>query len=292
MIGIPKGPRRDRAYWFNCTSRSASRSALLILRAPAVAAHAPRAAAARARVAAWQRVAAKVSHVLLYVCMIVHAAVGLSRLVVHQVSASSYFGYTLPHWGWEAPALEGSDEPGSTSTPSYLFVTLIAIHIAARVEAPARRPRRGVPAHVRDFARQGASRTTSGVIDMKHAAGIGRSFLIAMMGLLAVTAGLLPTAPAWAAGLALVGNENGGTISLIDIDEGRGRRRDQDRRQAARHGDPRGAQARLRLRAVRQRAARHRPREARGGEEDRPRRVARGRLHLARTAGSSPPRSS
>ena len=47
--------------------------------------------------------------------------------------------------------------------------------------------------------------------------GPGRLFLAAAFALLAATVALLPATPARAAGLALVGNENSGTISLIDL---------------------------------------------------------------------------
>jgi len=44
-----------------------------------------------------------------------------------------YFGYTLPHWGWDAPALKELMSQIHLVTV-VIFVTLIAIHITAALK--------------------------------------------------------------------------------------------------------------------------------------------------------------
>ena len=99
---------------------------------------------------------------------------------------------------------------------------------------------------------------------------------------LALTLAFTGLAPALA-GTALVGNENGGT-HLVDRHRARrGRGRDQDRRQAARHGDPRIAPDRVRVATSRRTRCSSIDLDKRTRDQARrPRRIARRRLHLAR----------
>jgi cytochrome b561 len=131
MIGIPKAPPGIRVYWFNVHKSIGITLGLLILvrllwrlthRAPPLPATVP----------AWQRVAAKTSHVLLYVCMLVMPLSGYlgSSFTKYPIV---YWGVRLPHWGWEAPVLKELCSQVHLVTVT-LFITLIAIHITAALK--------------------------------------------------------------------------------------------------------------------------------------------------------------
>ena len=131
MIGIPKAPPGIRVYWFNLHKSIGITLGLFILvrllwrlthRAPPLPATVP----------AWQRVAAKTSHVLLYVCMLVMPLSGYlgSSFTKYPII---YWGMRLPHWGWEAPALKELCSQVHLVTVT-LFITLIAIHITAALK--------------------------------------------------------------------------------------------------------------------------------------------------------------
>jgi cytochrome b561 len=128
MTGIPKSPPGVRAYWFNVHKSIGITLGVLILarvlwrlahRPPALPGSLPR----------WQRIAAKMSHAGLYVCMIVMPLTGYLGSSFTQYPIK-YFGVTLPHWGWDAPGLKDL-----MSQIHYgaviLFMTLIAVHMAA-----------------------------------------------------------------------------------------------------------------------------------------------------------------
>jgi cytochrome b561 len=131
MIDIPKSPPGVRAYWFNIhKSIGLTLGMLILLRvvwrfthsAPPLPDH----------VAGWQRVAATVSHYGLYACMIIMPVSGYlgSSFTKYPIV---YFGYKLPHWGWDAPAYKEI-----CSQVHYIavvvFMTLIAIHLAAAIK--------------------------------------------------------------------------------------------------------------------------------------------------------------
>jgi cytochrome b561 len=131
MIGIPKAPPGIRAYWFNVHKSIGITLGLVILvrllwrlthRAPPLPPTVP----------AWQRIAAKTSHAALYVCMVVMPVSGYlgSSFTKYPIK---YFGYTLPHWGWDAPALKELMSQIHLVTV-VIFVTLIAIHITAALK--------------------------------------------------------------------------------------------------------------------------------------------------------------
>ena len=128
MIGIPKAPPGIRVYWFNVHKSIGITLGLVILvrlmwrlthRAPLLPATVP----------AWQRIAAKASHVLLYACMIIMPLSGYlgSSFTKYPIV---YFGMRLPHWGWEAPALKELCSQVHLVTV-VIFITLIAIHVVA-----------------------------------------------------------------------------------------------------------------------------------------------------------------
>ncbi len=131
MIGIPKSPPGVRAWWFNVHKSIGITLGLLVLlrmlwrlahRPPALPGALPR----------WQRIAARVSHASLYACMVIMPVTGYlgSSFTRYPIR---YFGVTLPHWGWESPALKDL-----MSQIHYgavvVFMLLIALHVAAAVQ--------------------------------------------------------------------------------------------------------------------------------------------------------------
>jgi len=128
MIEIPKSPPGVRAYWFNVhKSIGITLGLLAIIRiawrfarpAPALPEYLP----------LWQRRAAAASHAGLYVCMIVMPLAGYlgSSFTKYPIK---YWGMTLPHWGWDAPALK---EICSTVhyAAAWGFMALVALHVLA-----------------------------------------------------------------------------------------------------------------------------------------------------------------
>ena len=128
MIGIPKSPPGVRAYWFNVHKSIGITIGLLVLaRLLWRLAHRP--PPLPATVPAWQRIAAKVSHFGLYACMIVQPLSGYlgSSFTKYPIK---YFGYTLPHWGWESPALKELMSQVHLVT-ACIFIVLIVLHVSA-----------------------------------------------------------------------------------------------------------------------------------------------------------------
>jgi cytochrome b561 len=131
MIGIPKSPPGVRAYWFNMhKSIGITIGVLVLLRLLWRLAHRP--PALPATVAPWQRLAARFSHWGLYVCMIVMPVSGYlgSSFTKYPIK---YFGYALPHWGWDAPALKEITSQVHLVT-AWIFVALIALHVTAALK--------------------------------------------------------------------------------------------------------------------------------------------------------------
>ena len=131
MIDIPKSPPGVRAYWFNIHKSIGLTLGLLILlrvvwrfthTAPPLPNHIP----------AWQKTASKISHYLMYACMIVMPVSGYLGSSFSKYPIK-YFGYALPHWGWEAPAYKAI-----CSQVHYIavviFMLLIAVHVAAAIK--------------------------------------------------------------------------------------------------------------------------------------------------------------
>ncbi len=131
MIGIPKSPPGIRVYWFNMhKSIGITIGVLVLLRllwrfthpAPPLPGTVP----------AWQRIAAKANHILLYVCMIVMPVSGYLGSSFTKFPII-YWGMRLPHWGWESPALKELMSQVHFVTV-ITFITLIAIHIAGALK--------------------------------------------------------------------------------------------------------------------------------------------------------------
>lgn len=131
MIDIPKSPPGVRAYWFNLhKSIGITLGVLVLVRLAWRLAHRP--PQLPEALPRWQRIAARASHAGLYACMLVMPVTGYlgSSFTRYPIR---YFGYTLPHWGWEGPALKAlmSDVHLATVIVS---MALIAIHVAAALK--------------------------------------------------------------------------------------------------------------------------------------------------------------
>ena len=131
MIGIPKSPPGVRVWWFNLHKSIGITIGMLVLlrllwrfthRAPPLPGSVP----------VWQRTAAKVNHVLLYVCMIVMPVSGYLGSSFTKFPIV-YWGTKLPNWGWESPALKELCSQVHFVTV-IVFITLIAIHIAGALK--------------------------------------------------------------------------------------------------------------------------------------------------------------
>jgi cytochrome b561 len=80
----------------------------------------------------WQARAARLSHGLLYAALLAQPLVGYlgSSFTRYPIL---YFGVTLPHWGWEAPALKQLCSNVHFAL-ACLITGLVALHIAAALK--------------------------------------------------------------------------------------------------------------------------------------------------------------
>lgn len=131
MIDIPKSPPGVRAYWFNIhKSIGLTLGALILIRIVWRLTHRP--PALPASIPSWQRALAAVNHGLLYACMLIMPVSGYlgSSFTKYPIK---YWGYTLPHWGWDAPPLKELTSQIHHGTV-VLFMLLIALHLAAAIK--------------------------------------------------------------------------------------------------------------------------------------------------------------
>jgi cytochrome b561 len=130
MIDIPKHPVGVRAWWFNVHKSIGITIGLLVIfrilwrlthPAPPLPDTLP----------AWQRAAAKVSHAGLYLCLLTMPITGYlgSSFTRYPIK---YFGYAIPHWGWDAPALKELTSQIHFGTVC-VFMALILVHVTAAV---------------------------------------------------------------------------------------------------------------------------------------------------------------
>jgi cytochrome b561 len=82
---------------------------------------------------AWQRVAARISHVLLYVCMVTMPLAGYTASNFSKFGVNFMNAVMLPPWGINDRAIYAFFN-GLHVWTSYLFVTLIAIHVLAALK--------------------------------------------------------------------------------------------------------------------------------------------------------------
>ena len=130
MVGIPK-KTPDRAFFFNLHKSLGIVTAIFIVMlivwrvrhaAPPFLAAMPK----------WERMAAKLNHVLFYGLMI------LATLTGYLTSSFSafgpkLFGIALPQWGWDDAAVRGNFA-AVHRVSALIFAVLIAIHIAAALK--------------------------------------------------------------------------------------------------------------------------------------------------------------
>jgi cytochrome b561 len=131
MIDIPKHPVGVRAYYFNVhKSIGITLGLLIVLRIAWRLTHG--APALPVQMPAWQKSAAKVSHFLLYACMLIMPVSGYlgSSFTKYPIK---YWGHALPHWGWESAPLKALCSQVHQATV-ILFMVLIAVHVLAAVK--------------------------------------------------------------------------------------------------------------------------------------------------------------
>jgi cytochrome b561 len=129
MLDIPKSPPGLRAGWFNLHKSIGITIALfVVLRLAWRVAHPVPAADAGP---AWRRAAARLTHRLLYACMLVMPVSGVlgSSFTRYPIR---FFGIVLPtpHADWPAAKQLMSDIHDATAC---VFVALVALHVAAAV---------------------------------------------------------------------------------------------------------------------------------------------------------------
>lgn len=131
MIDLPKSPPGLRAGWFNVHKSIGLTIGLLMLvrvgwrlghRPPTLPASLPR----------WRARAAHASHFVLYACLLALPASGYlgSSFTRYPIK---YFGITLPHWGWDAPALKEVCSGVHFGVVCALMAVL-ALHVAAALK--------------------------------------------------------------------------------------------------------------------------------------------------------------
>ena len=128
MLNIPKSPPGLRADWFNLHKSIGITIGLLMLaRLGWRLAHVP--APLPASLPRWQARAARLSHALLYVALILQPVVGYlgSSFTRYPIK---YFGLRVPSLGWDAPALKQLCSNVHFAL-ACLITTLVALHIAA-----------------------------------------------------------------------------------------------------------------------------------------------------------------
>jgi cytochrome b561 len=135
MLSLPEegGVQRD---WFNLHKSLGMTLGLLVLlrlgwRAKHPAPPFPPA------LPAWQRLAAHITHGGLYVCLVLLPLTGYlgSSFSGYPVR---YFGYALPAWGWNWPAVK-APLAGVHLALTWILVALVLVHVAAALAHLARR---------------------------------------------------------------------------------------------------------------------------------------------------------
>src|SRR5262249_37908848 len=131
MLDLPKSPPGLRAGWVNLHNATGITIGLpMLARLGWRLGHVP--PSLPASVPRWEARAAGLSHGLLYAALIVQPLVGYlgSSFTRYPIK---YFGFTLPHWGWDAPAYKEICSQVHYVTV-IVFMTLIAIHFAAAMK--------------------------------------------------------------------------------------------------------------------------------------------------------------
>ena len=126
MLQIPNTPPGLQAKWFNLhKSIGLTLGVIILIRLAWRLTHPV--PPLPETIPAWQRTTAKIVHVTLYVCMVVIPLSGFlgSSFTRYPIR---YFGYALPRWAAESPALkELCSQVHFTAV--VVFMALIAIHV-------------------------------------------------------------------------------------------------------------------------------------------------------------------
>ena len=131
MIDIPKQPPGVRAYWFNLhKSIGITLGALIVARLAWRLTHRP--PPLPSSMPRWQARAARVSHLLLYACMLTMPLAGYLGSA-YSGYPIKYFGTTLPAWGWKDEALKDFFS-AVHFTAALLFISLITLHVLAALK--------------------------------------------------------------------------------------------------------------------------------------------------------------
>lgn len=131
MLSIPKSPPGLRADWFNVHKSIGLTVAVLIIARLAWRRRHPPAPLPEA-MPAWQRRAAGANHALLYALLILQPTWGYLGSTFTRYPVK-YFGLTLPHWGWDSPALKDLFSALHLGT-AWLLGAAIALHVAAALK--------------------------------------------------------------------------------------------------------------------------------------------------------------
>lgn len=196
MLDLPKSPPGLRAGWFNVHKSIGLTIALLVLVRLAWRLRRP-APPLPASMPFWQARAARVSHVLLYACVIMQPLTGYlgSSFTKYPLK---YFGVTLPHWGWDSPPLKELFSMIHFGS-AIIFMTLIVIHVAAALK------------HLL-VDRDGVFQRMWPRLRLPRPSGAALPQVALLVSLVLVAAAAL------AGPNAYVANEKSGTLSVIDTD--------------------------------------------------------------------------
>jgi cytochrome b561 len=131
MIGIPKSPPGVRAWWFNVhKSIGITIGLLVIIRLLWRLTHTPPPLPGSMR--RWQRLGARISHYGLYTCLILLPLSGYlgSSFTKYPIL---FYGYRLPHWGWDSPVLKELCSQVHFYAACVL-IALVLLHVSAALK--------------------------------------------------------------------------------------------------------------------------------------------------------------
>ncbi|MEO8004405.1 MAG: cytochrome b [Betaproteobacteria bacterium] len=131
MEGIPKG-NADRAFFFNIHKSIGVTTALIVIArllwrwknpAPALPSSMP----------AWEIQASKISHALLYMCIIVMPLSGFSATQFTKYGVNYFYLFKIPPMGWEDKMIYDLLQ-GVHGVTAILLIALIVIHVLAALK--------------------------------------------------------------------------------------------------------------------------------------------------------------
>lgn len=127
MQDVPKSPPGVRAAWFNLhKSIGLTLMAVVLVRLAWRLRHPVEEVRT---IAAWQRQAARVSHALLYACMLVLPLSGYLGSTFTRYPVR-YFGWVMPQWNHDWPAGKEFMSVVHEATV-WMFMALVVLHVAA-----------------------------------------------------------------------------------------------------------------------------------------------------------------